>query len=428
MRPWLLALMLAGCNRYDLFRAAGYQQQSFSNKADVLFVVDNSPSMLEESESLAVNFAQFIEEIDSFERQLSYEGLPDAVTNYVDYLQNRSSFIDYSFGITTTDPDDLGGKTVGRPVQRGDDNVAGRFVSNLACEAICFPDGTSLPSDDEHSCGDPVGAYLSQDFMDCECGGGSWMNNCGTADEQPLESVFLAMCRAVPNPPVDCFEPYTMLENDGDETEQPPRLDRSDIMSNEGLLRDGANFVVVVVSEEGDGSHRQPDGDEIPEEYVELFAKFNRRMTWVYIGPTLDAGMEVACAGLASDWGVIRMNYLVHTTSGLLIDIYDESCESKDFKEALETFGELLNNLLTAFPLQSVPVPGTLLVLVDGKEVPEAQVTGTDQFGLDVYSDGWSYRSADNAVEFHGTAVPSYDANVEVYYLPVDGMPRELPF
>ena len=70
----------------------------------------------------------------------------------------------------------------------------------------------------------------------------------------------------------------------------------------------------------------------------------------------------------------------------------------------------------------------TITAVVDGKNIPEAEVIDQDSFGLDVYSDGWSYRPADNSVEFHGTAIPAYNAEVNIYYLPVDGMPRELPF
>lgn len=438
MRPCLVLALLCGCNRYDLFRVAGYQQESFSNRADVLFVIDNSDSMLEESESLAVNFASFIEDIDELQQTLSYEGLPDAVTNYVDYVQNRSAYIDYAFSITTTDVDVTGGKLIGKPVVRGEDDIAQRFVKNLACEATCFPATTALPdAEDDWKCGDPVGAYLSEEFMDCECGDSSWLGgNCGAATEEGLEAVFLAMCRAVPNPPVECFEDITDVDTDADGDLEPEgddfvpaRLDQGDALTNEGMLRENANFIPVIVSDEGDGSRHQ-SREEIPEKYVELFAKFRQRMSWVYIGPGLDEDNEVRCPGTATDWGVVRYNYMVYTTSGLSIDIYEEGdCDdTKDFGEALDELGALLNNLLTSFPLQSVPVPETLLVLVDGDEVPEASVTGQDQFGLDLYSDGWSYDSAHNSISFHGTAIPSYDANVEVYYLPVDGMPRDLPF
>lgn len=428
MRVWAIGVVVvlsAGCNRYDLFRVAGYQQQGFSNRADILFVIDNSDSMLEESESLAVNFSGFISKIDTFEQELGHDGLPDAVTNFVDYVQNRSAYIDYQFAITTTDVQSEGGEKLGPFVARGDDNVANNFIETLACESTCFSESAAVPSDPEYQCGQPLGDYLSEEFLGCACGDNSWRNNCGAAKEQGIEAVFLAMCRAVPNPPVECF---TDVDN-GEDEPFPSRLTENDIGTNEGMLRDNANFIPVIVTDEGDGSLRVADGEEIPDAYPELFAKFRTRMSWVFIGPGLDAENKVECPGTASDWGVVRYNYMAYTTDGLSIDIYEDGCdEDPNFQSALEQFASLLTNLLTSFPLQSVPIPDTIVVLVDGQSVIEAEITGQDLFDFDEYSDGWTYRTADNAIEFHGAAIPPYDANVEVYYQPVDGMPRELPF
>jgi len=421
MTPMLLATTLLGCNRYDLFLIAGYQQESFNNKADVLFVIDNSDSMLPVSQSMAVNFAGFIGGIDESEQARSYEGLPDAVTNFVDYVQNRSAFVDYQFGITTTDVPTEAGELVGPVVKRGEDDVPNRFIENLACEATCFDPSSPLPTDNGYNCGDPLGSFLTQQFMDCTCPS-SYQGNCGAAKEEGVEAAFLALCRAVPSPPEACF-----ADVDNGYEQFPAQLDPSDTLTNEGLLRDGSNLIIVVVSDEGDGSRRQQTED-IPQNYLPLFEQFRRRMTWVYIGPDLDEEAHVRCPGTATDWGVVRYNYLAYTSNGRTIDIFDESCRVKDFEETLSELGELLTNLLTEFPLKSVPIPGTLIVLVDGQQIDPATVTGTDSFGLDVWSDGWSYRTADNTVEFHGAATPNYDANVEVYYKPVDGMPRELPF
>lgn len=426
----ILAALL-GCNRYDLFRIAGYQQESFNNKADVLFVIDNSPTMSNVSQDMAVNFAGFITNLDDFEQNLSYEGLPDAVTNYVDAVQNRSAFIDYQFAMVSTDVPSGRGELLGPVVRRGEDLVPERFIENLVCEGTCFDVGTALPSDPQHQCGDPVGDFLTEEFMECTCPG-NFIGNCGTADEEGLEAVFLAMCRAAENPPEACFEDVVVGEEPNVE-EYPALMDRSDVGSNQGLLRDGSNLVVVVVSDEGDGSRRQwtqADDEEkaIPDEYVALFEQFRRRMTWVYVGQDFDSTGRVRCPNAGSDWGPVRYHYLAYTTGGQFIPMFDQNCDPLDFEDTLQQVGDLLTNLLTEFPLQSVPVPGTLVVLVDGRRVDEATVTGQDQFGLDLWSDGWSYRAADNTVEFHGAAVPGYDANVEVYYKPVDGMPRDLPF
>jgi len=69
----------------------------------------------------------------------------------------------------------------------------------------------------------------------------------------------------------------------------------------------------------------------------------------------------------------------------------------------------------------------TIEVFVNGDEVPLAVETVNDD-GTSTFSDGWTYNAADNAVQFHGAAIPDYNAEVWIYYLPLIGMPRELPF
>ncbi|MEQ1569777.1 MAG: hypothetical protein ABMA64_29345 [Myxococcota bacterium] len=428
MRLVPLALVLTGCNRYDLFRVTGYQQLSFSNRADVLFVIDNSDSMLPQSKSLAENFTTFITGIDATETELSYNGLPDAVGNFVQYVENRSAFLDYQFGITTTDVETDQGELLGPSVRRGDVDVPNQFISQLACEATCFNDSNVLPTDPGYACGDPI-TFLSEEFMTCACGGSAWEGNCGSAQEEGLEAVYTAMCRAVPNPPVECFADI-LQEVPGDDPNEYPSLlkNPADVGTNEGLIRENSQFIPVIVSDEGDSSRRETDSDSIPLHYPNLFTQFGTRMTWVLIGNTLESNGHVRCPGTASDWGVTRYHYFTHITDGEVIDIWDDNCDPRDFDEALSQLSDLLVNLLTSFQLQSVPVPGTVIVLVDGRQVIEAEVTGQDQFGFDEFSDGWTYRGSDNSVVFHGAAIPDYNANVEVYYQPVDGMPRELPF
>ena len=68
---------------------------------------------------------------------------------------------------------------------------------------------------------------------------------------------------------------------------------------------------------------------------------------------------------------------------------------------------------------------------VDGEEVPESQIDppeGSIEAGTAEYTTGWSYDTGENAVSFHGDAVPGYNADVKIYYKPLGGMPRELPF
>lgn len=427
---WAAVLTLgAGCNQYEMFRVTGYEQLSFSNKADILFVIDNSDTMRSQAESMAVNFSQFVGDLDPGQRDVTFDGLDDAVDNYIGYVQDRGQFLDFRFTLTTSDVDANSGERLGPTLKRGDAGVTFNFLEQLACEGICF--NGAVQTDPGYSCGD-IPEKISTEYLTCACGGGGWNTTCGSAVEEQLESVFLAMCRAVENPPTACFEDIVIPNPDNPDypTIVPSLLSDRDRGTNDGMLRDGVTFFPVIVSDEGDNSRRLFEQERIPLKYEQLFAQFDTRMTWVTIGQRPNQSQNDArCPGTAQIWGIDRFDYLVQTTSGKAIDIFDTSCDPRDFAEALGELAELLNNLVASFALQAVPVPGSIVVIVDGKKVDESEQTGVDaRFGLPEFSDGWSYRSSDNSVVFHGEAIPSNDSNVEVYYQPMSGMPRELPF
>ena len=104
------------------------------------------------------------------------------------------------------------------------------------------------------------------------------------------------------------------------------------------------------------------------------------------------------------------------------------------FSAHLEDLGALLNSLETVFQLRSVPDVTTIQVYVDGEEIPAAPILNLDDYELNPnevtpnYGDGWSYSSAENAVVFWGDVVPDYNAVVRIYYRPIGGTPRDLPF
>ena len=153
-------LLLVACNRYEHFNVAGYEQASFDNEADILFVIDNSPSMAEETASLALNFNVFINTLTSTEdgAEQVTDTLSDAVGNYVDYTQQRGRFLDYNLAITTTSVDYSNGETdgidpgeagtfLGTPtvLSKGDLGVDEAFTANLLCEAAYWS-SSSVPS------------------------------------------------------------------------------------------------------------------------------------------------------------------------------------------------------------------------------------------------------------------------------------------
>jgi len=321
--PLAAALLLcAACTDTDLFRVSGFQQETFSNDADVIFVIDNSTSMAEESAALALNLDTFIERLAGpGGAGAGSDGLPDAVDNYIEFAAQRTGFIDFNIGVVTTDPGhDLGGLR-GDLIQFGQTDVVDTFRRNVLCHSTCWTAG-SYGNDPAYTCGQPIDRISSQ-VLDCVCGTDAWRPTaenqayfCGSGNEEGIESVLLAMCRAVENPPDACFDP-----------DFNPGFTQDLVGTNAGLIRDGGTIVPVIITDEGDASRRRDgDGDGVPDEYDRLFSAFSTgasgaRMAWSLIGPQPgDTGQNCNQISVPS-WAVDRYDWFVEDTGGLRVDI-----------------------------------------------------------------------------------------------------------
>ncbi|MDO9280713.1 MAG: hypothetical protein Q7U06_02325 [Pseudomonadota bacterium] len=445
--PLLALSLLAGCNSYEIFRVTGFEQASFSNDADILFVIDNSESMQPYAEALASNFDRFIGKLTNTETgsAVPTETLGDAVSNYLRETTGDSLFIDYQLAITTSsvyyddgpsgaiDPGEAGtlayDDASGNPaiIDRVVDDAGLAFQTNLLCKATCWD--SNMPSNPEYVCGGALDGAVSEEYLDCLCGVGGWQGNCGTGQEQPIEAGFMALCRASANPPPDCYtfpDGSALAFQEGDE------------LSNDGLLREGANTLIVILTDEGDSSLRTTSGDPaVPgddetevDEYLDLFEQFPNLVRFAVIGPAWD-GSDGSCLAGAQEWGVDRYQSIVAETNGLYIPLtnIEDGCSPTDFGTSLDELGTLLSNLMTLFPLQSVPDVASIEVYVDGETIERSEITsGSEEAGNAEYGTGWTYDASENSVSFHGEAVPDYNQDVRIYYRPLGGTPRELPF
>jgi len=397
--------MLSGCNRYDLFVVQVGAQGGLSNKADVLFIVDDSDSMVEESVSMAENFAGFVARLAARDTNRPTDGLADAAEAYIGRIQDPAAYVDLQLGLTTTDTLVRRGALLGEPLG-SDEGSADQFVELLLCEATCFADRRVAPDDDGYTCDadDPDVSTVSRQSLDCLCGDDAWVGNCGTGNEMGLEAAYLAACRAVDDPPDACFEGRAAL-------------DPSDVGTAAGFLRPDATFIPVIVTDEGDNSVRMPNTEELPQIYADLFTELGVFHSWAVVGPALDGDFEAICPGPTS-WGVLRYEYMTQGTGGLMVDIHDAACQPIDFGPALDRVGELIAGRLNAYPLDRRPVEGTLVVEVDRKVVDAAEPEGEGLFGEPKYGDGWSYDAEGNIVRLHGAAQPLPGVEVQITYLP----------
>ncbi len=430
-----LALASSGCNRYALFNQAGYEQASFSDDADILFVVDNSCSMAEEGSALASNFGTFIDQLTSAEGATpATETLEDAVGNYITYTQERGKFIDYQLAITTPTAGDRdndgillpgeGGTLIGDdPVfAKSDPDIESRFRQTLLCETVYFQNPPIGGTGEITDCsGPPTDGVVTQEYLDCVCGGDTWRDTVsGFGTEEQVEAALMALCRTVEDPPPTCFE-------------QPSVFDALPEPKNAPWLRDESTVVVVIVTDEGDESRRTTGGQEELAEYVEAFEQFDRTIKFATIGPWQDPETGNVCGDGVPTWGVQRLINISQGSGGFYNYINEpgagSDCVNTDFSVHLRDLGDLLVNLVTAFQLQSVPDVTTIRVWIDGEEVPEATLidgeVGTPEA---IYDQGWSYDPSQNAVVFWGGFIPDYNADVEIFYRPLSGKPRDLPF
>ena len=431
-----LLLLSAGCNRYALFNQAGYEQSSFSDDADILFVIDNSASMAEETAALGGNFDAFIQTLTSSEgANPATESLSDAVDNFVVYTQQRGKFLDYNLALTSTSggfdggSPDVGeaGRFFAEPVSKDDEDVGNSFRRQLLCEAAYWQGAAIEPGETMDTCeAPPLDAEgrptITQGYLDCFCGPGAWEDNLqGSGREEPLEAALLALCRASPEPPELCYDNRSVFPD----TEE---------FANEGWLRDGSTVLVVIVSDEGDDSRRLTTGDDVAQAYIDAFAAFERTIKVVAIAPGLDetTGAVICPSTSIPTYSLERLMSVTESSGGFYRSVAQgegESCRVSPFDEYLRDLGALLANLTTAFQLQSVPDVSTIRVWINDEVVPESPVLSGEAGQPDAtYGAGWSYDPAENSITFWGKYVPDYNADVDIYYRPLTGAPRELPF
>ncbi|MCB9665622.1 MAG: hypothetical protein H6732_16050 [Alphaproteobacteria bacterium] len=424
------AALSAGCNRYATFVVAGSQQQSFTNDADILFVIDNSASMTDEAAALAENIQVFIKQFASTEPPKD-PTLTDDVDRYLGYVLDRAANIDYRIGITTTEVGEDRGLLQGDPavLTRNTTNVPRKFSRNLLCDAACITDGPSTGVTCDG--GAPPGP-------------GNCANNQTGAAEEGIEAVFMAMCHALGDELSDeareaCEQPFWLWPDIGRYRSSPPPddpnaqpVDYFDAANtrNQGWLRPtdpetGASSVVVpiIISDEGDQSRRLAERTPLVDDYLALFDLFGRRMSWALIGP------DSTCSDLAVDWGINRYRGIVESTSGVYVPIASEidgTCQNAPFAQALTDVGLLLRGLADTFPLASVPLPDTIVVEVNGRFVPPATQREDELLQRIVYEDGWYYDDARNSVRLKGDAVPPLNADVRIWYLPDTSNPVDV--
>lgn len=96
-----------------------------------------------------------------------------------------------------------------------------------------------------------------------------------------------------------------------------------------------------------------------------------------------------------------RIMDLANQTNGVLGDI----CQA-DFGSSMIAIANKITLLSTQYFLDRIPQVSSITVSIDGVSIPQSS------------TDGWSYNSAANSIQFHGTAIPQQGAAIVVDYDP----------
>ncbi|MCB9746002.1 MAG: VWA domain-containing protein [Alphaproteobacteria bacterium] len=166
---------------------------------------------------------------------------------------------------------------------------------------------------------------------------------------------------------------------------------------NAGFSRDEAALHLVFFSDEDDHSSGDP----------QYYDSELRRLSGAggYFAHAIVGDPPGGCVSgtLAADPGE---RYIA--TALLSAGLRDSIC-AEDYDEVLERVGLGVSGLVDVFPLSSLAEAETVRVWVDEVDMPQREV------------DGWTYDLGDNAVAFHGRAVPRPGRTITIEYEPLVG-------
>ena len=345
----LFTLTLGACGSDTGFSLDGAQSvftQSVSRtqvKVDILWVVDNSGSMFNSQQNVANNFNSFIQKFQQ--------------TNF-----------DYQMAVTTSD--------AWRSNVVADPNEAYRLAR--------FRDGVedSDPNDGIDDSNHSGVTVIKPDTPDLE---NVFITNIlqginGSGDERSFESLQTAL---------------SLQDN-----------------LNEPFPRPDALLAVIVLTDEGDGSPIAIDPGNDPDwfqdkDYFDFLYNLSNstegNLNFVFntIGILDEACKQQLVTEFLGRDIAHRNIAMSEKTGGYTGSLCD------DFSDVLTGISDSIIEKSTSFKLDRQPAVSTIVVTVNGVEVPMDPVNG------------WSYNSDTMILSFHGTSVPDANALVAITFDPV---------
>lgn len=171
------------------------------------------------------------------------------------------------------------------------------------------------------------------------------------------------------------------------------------IGSNAGFLRNDAVLAVVYMSDEHDQSPGNVSYYLAFLRSIKGFARPELFTASAIVGPE-----KTGCTGPGGDGEASPRYHAVQRATG---GVYSSICDA-DWSVGLEKLARSAFGFKAAFTLQAQPVEATIVVMVNGKEVPRQDPT--------THAVSWSYDSSSGSVVFKPAAVPEPGAEILIHY------------
>ncbi len=186
---------------------------------------------------------------------------------------------------------------------------------------------------------------------------------------------------------------------------------------NSGFRRGDAFLAVIIVSDEDDFSHdsttfnnsnyNDPNLHTV-QKYVDFLNTYTGRtdlsMPANYSVSAITVTDDACKTELNKDgfsrYPGIRYMDLVQATGGTLGSL------CAPFADTLSNISDSIVNYSSVFPLTRLPIVETITIYINDQLVPQDAVNG------------WTYRSSDNSVWFHGTSIPPAGSKIKIDFDP----------
>lgn len=174
-------------------------------------------------------------------------------------------------------------------------------------------------------------------------------------------------------------------------------------MPNEGFMRKDALLNVIFLTNENDKSSTAVNYIAALDALKPALPLGDRSWIAHFMGVTPD---DNSCK--TAEWGFSSPGTAYIALANASGGAKESICDA-DFARALTNVKERVLSLLTEFLLDRKPNEKTIKVFVDGLEISKI-VNETDS--------GWSYRASNNAIRFHGDAIPKAGSRIHVAFDP----------